>query len=188
MIEALDGVGKTSTSKNFADKIGGTYLPTHTAEYEEFKPRVKQEGVSLESKLLAYLTSNSIRSDYIRDELRQGNDIVMDRFYHSTLAFHYAKSGEEPVEHLDLIERFNIVKPDMTIYLEVDEDERLRRIDERDEQGHIFETDTDFMMEVDDAYRQIVDDEDNAVILEAVGGVDNVVDQAYELSRLGDKL
>lgn len=133
----------------------------------------------METKLLFYLGSNSSRSDYIRQELDDGNDIVMDRFYHSTLAFHYAKSGERPNEHLDLLDRFDIVEPDEAFYLWVDEDERLDRIDSRDEEGHSFETDSEFMGRVDDGYRELVELQDME-ILEAVGGVDQVVDQAVD--------
>ncbi|MBY6294293.1 hypothetical protein GLU60_02805 [Nanohaloarchaea archaeon H01] len=183
VFEALDGVGKTSTAEEFAERIGAEYWNTHDEAFEEFKPRVKNEDASVGTNMLFYLGSNSLQSDKIKEKLEEGTDIVMDRYCYSTLAFHYAKSDEEPERHLDIIEHFDFVEPDKAFYLWVNEEERLRRLDDRDVEGHKFETDTEFMSKVDEAYRDIVDKRDMAV-LEAVGGVDDVVDQVYEITAL----
>lgn len=179
VFEALDGVGKTSTAKAFAEEIDAKYLESHSEEFEDFKPHVKDPEHSLETKLLFYLGSNSSRSDYIREELNKGNDVVIDRYYHSTLAFHHAKSGEEVLPYLDLVETLDILEPDTAFYLWVDEDERLNRIENRDEEGHEFELDSEFMRDVDKAYRKIAQ-ETSMPSIEAVDGVSSVVDEALE--------
>lgn len=181
VFEALDGVGKTSTAEEFANRIGADYLDTHDPYFEDFKPRVKHDDVSVGTNMLFYLGSNSLRSDQIKEKLNKGTDVVMDRYFHSTLAFHYAKSGEEPLDHLDTVKHFNFVEPDESFYLWVNEDERLRRIDERGEEGHRFETDTDFMMRADEAYRELANELDMHLI-ETVGGVDTVVDQVERIT------
>jgi len=182
VFEALDGVGKTTTAQMFAESIGAKYLETHDPAYEEFKSRVKREDASLETKLLFYLGSNSLRGDRVIQELERGNDVVMDRYYHSTLAFHYAKSGEDPIDMIETVDNFDIVEPDEAFYLWVDEEERLNRIEERKETGHEFEKDSEFMAEVDQAYREMADELDMP-LLEAKGGVERVTDQAIELIK-----
>lgn len=183
VFEGMDGVGKSTTAEAFADSIDAAVLSTPGPGIAEVRDYVDADIHSEQTRFLLYLGSVSAVSDHVERHLEAGNDIVVDRYYPSTLVYRNAGTDED---WFPRYEEFDFVEPDAMFYLWVDEETRLERVYGREQVMKDEEVDAPFMDAVRDAYDAAVERYD-MIELEAVDGVDTVVEQALGYVEGGDR-
>lgn len=127
-LEALDGVGKTTLARDLADRLGGVAMDTPGTELRACSPAVLAAlGPHQAARCLFYSASVLVAGQQARDLVDRGTSVVMDRYWLSTISYARARGVE-----LDMtaIERA-IPRPDITVLVTLDEEERQRRLRER---------------------------------------------------------
>jgi thymidylate kinase len=125
VFEGLDGVGKSTVARRVAESLGATLLATPARELAPLRALVDEHvGHSPEARQLFYAATVLSLSDFVRPLLAAGTDVVVDRYWFSTLAYGEAVR----CVHLELggIER-RLVRPHATVWLEADRTVREAR-------------------------------------------------------------
>jgi thymidylate kinase len=125
VFEGLDGVGKSTVAARVAGALGATFLATPARELAPLRALVDEHvGHSPEARQLFYAASVLSLSDFVRPLLASGADVVVDRYWFSTLAYGEAVRRV----HLDLggVER-RLARPRFTVWLEADRSVREAR-------------------------------------------------------------
>lgn len=153
VIEGLDGSGKTTQIKALAARMRA--LGRHVAETAEpttgatgglvrdalsgFTPRT---GTEIAALFMADRVAHNVNPvNGIEKLLGEGMDVICDRYYYSSLAYQGCVSDPEWVFHMN-VDCPQIRKPDLCVFLDLDDEACLRRM----EQGR--------------AYREIYENED----------------------------
>jgi dTMP kinase len=109
VFEGVDGSGKTTLSKKFAEEIGAywTYpsTPLHGVRH-------LFRNASLRARFMYYMLGNQMASEHA-DELLKKQHVVYDRYFYSTFAYH-------PVEKFTKAIIKNFRKPDYIIHTSAD--------------------------------------------------------------------
>lgn len=125
VIEGIDASGKTTVSKFLSKKINAIWYSTPPGKFKK-----KREGVdrvaSPENHYRFYLAGINRASYEINNMLLFGNMVVCDRYWLSTYVYHKVMGV-----NVKLSDFSNIIKPDLTILLEVGKNEQVRRFRER---------------------------------------------------------
>lgn len=130
VITGLDGSGTSSVAKAL-HKIdsGSSLVRTPSSEYEGRKvidTRVRQE--SQMAHYLYYLSSVVYMSDYIKNNLDyKTNNVYCVRYLIDTVVSHRVSGLRTELNY----EEFDILKPDLTIFVTLPENVRQERISER---------------------------------------------------------
>jgi len=173
VVEGIDGVGKSVTGEALADRLDAAYMESTPDEIDDLRPLANSDETGTELKYLTYMTGNALAAERVQDRLDTGEDVVLDRYIPSTIAYHNAVSE---TEFDDWADDTAFPEPDAYIYLEVDEETRLERIGERDpDEGHEMEDDTGIMGDIREEYERLADVYDFQRF-ESVGPVEEVVD------------
>ena len=130
-IEGIDGVGKSTISKKLAENMGAEFIQT-----PYFKKHAEKD---CEDKFSYYLDDLIQLKSILKEELKE-KTIICDRYIHSTIA--YQGNYIEPKLIMD---KYDLLIPDLTVYLTVDEKTRLARL-------KIRETQYNFVNELDHDY------------------------------------
>lgn len=137
-IEGLDATGKTTLVDSLAKEISATKLkspptiqvpalqgPSDIRSYFDEKNPIIRRAY--------YRSANLFASEIARSEIEDGSNVVMDRYWASTVAY----------SALDCIDWFHqwqgrypeeLIVPDLTILLTVNEEIRLQRLHGRNQQ------------------------------------------------------
>lgn len=128
VLEALDGVGKTTLARDLAHRLGGVSMDTPGPELRAVSPTVLAGlGPDQDARCLFYAASVLALGRRARDLADTGTIVIMDRYWLSTVS--YARTRGATVA-LDAVER-SVPRPDITVLLTLDEDERQRRLHSR---------------------------------------------------------
>ena len=130
VLEGLDGIGKSTTAEQLVGVLGAESF--HTPDNRLQEVRRIFDSCSMNTRTAFYVASNLLASDQIRERLRQ-KSIVLDRYYGSTFAAAYSHKLF-PASDLNFkaeVFSANLVKPDVTILLKLDEEVRQERIKKR---------------------------------------------------------
>jgi dTMP kinase len=118
---------------------------------------------------LLFASDRGAAAPSLRQALSEGRVVICDRYFHSNLAYQAAKLGSERevgdfarwLRELEL-GHFAIPAPDCAVYLDVHEDERLRRLHARASSGEdlggaiagdVHERDSDLQARVEEVFR-----------------------------------
>lgn len=127
VIEGLDGTGKSTTAKALAKALEGTALNTPLDKFKEVRPEL--EDIYAEDsygRQLFYASTAIASSDQVKAELANAPAVVLDRYWLSTQVYH---SWRTQGAHFQLLEVENmLLKPDLTVYLELPLEERVKRL------------------------------------------------------------
>lgn len=129
VIEGLDGIGKSTLIDLLATKINAkilNYIP------EIMKPfKTTYLNVNNIEEMKTYLTfCNLLTSAFAEELTKNGNNIVFDRYYPSTIAYCSALGKQtQNIEHHN--EFLNIFKPSYIFVLTMNENDRIERLNNR---------------------------------------------------------
>ena len=133
VLEALDGVGKSTVAKIVARKINARlYRPSASLNLVTKRAVTLPYGSSERSE--AFREALTLKSKEI-ENLARTTTVIVDRFY-ASWASAEAGVGNFKIATLSMQDwPKDLIKPDLSVHLRVDEEERLRRIGTRDFQN-----------------------------------------------------
>ena len=124
VVEGLDGVGKTTLAKFLQDKLGYIYMYSLPQRFIDLRHELLASANG-HVQFLYYLSGVVAVQDELREHLKQGNRVVMDRYIYTTLAYHQALRVDTTFVSL---EKLPIIWPDRCILLIASEETRLERL------------------------------------------------------------
>lgn len=137
-IHGIDGTGKTETARAVQrEVVRRGYEAVNYDDHQARKAnphREKKEALdargSVEDRLTAHLESTMYHSDQIDSLLAQGYHVVKSRYLDDVMA-NFAHLGVSQ-DYMDtIVRKFPVVQPDLKVILTVEEPERIRRIQNR---------------------------------------------------------
>ena len=159
VIEGGDGSGKDTQLKllsSYLMEMGYDVLETSEPTDGPIGRKIRQKGLSekeryspLEMQLMFSVDRNHHLRSEVYPALKDGKIVISSRYTVSTLAYSYALGLD-----VELLESANsgYMKPDLTIYIDVDPDTAIKRIESRGGAKEIYET-YDMQRKVRDGYR-----------------------------------
>lgn len=171
VVEGPDGSGTSTQARKLAEELDAFYTAEHTDRIngkefligQKVEEMISSEGYSAEAIALGFAADRMVHlEEEIIPRLRQGETVICDRYYHSSLTYQPALGAD-----YDWVKTLNkaAIRPDLTIVLGVSAEEGLSRIEKRGPDGNIFEK-LDFQQEVMVRYRRLPDrlDEDIRIV------------------------
>ena len=134
-LEGIDGTGKSSAAKMLAQELCFVFMSTPGDEYMPLRKAATRNKYSAYHYYLS--------ACYQVSELAKSQDIVCDRYIHSTIAYNWPFSRECPQEVYAYFE--GLRRPEKSFLLCASDRVRRERMTERKSQGGIIsELDGDF--------------------------------------------
>ena len=150
VIEGLDGSGKSTQIRLLAERLRAlgrevfeTAEPTASATgglirdaLSGFTPRTGTEIAALFMADRVAHNTNPVNG--IRKMLADGRDVISDRYYYSSLAYQGTVSDPDWVFHIN-VDCPEIRKPDLCVFLDLDDDACLTRMEQGRAYREIYE-------------------------------------------------
>jgi dTMP kinase len=185
-LEGIDGSGKSTQAKLLAEALGsGAVLvrePGGTAAAERVRELLADGELELDpmAELMLFCAARAdLVRRVIRPALRDGSDVVSDRFSDSSAAYQGGGRGLG----LDLAERISEaaaegLRPDLTLLLWIDPEQAAERVGG----GDRFEAEgLEFQLAVASAYEELaLRHPDRIVTVDASGSVEEVHERVME--------
>jgi thymidylate kinase len=135
VIEGLDGIGKSTTVIALSNKLNAKIIqtpPKIMIPYRSFFTNTNDIGL----RKTYYKLGNYISGNHIEEAINNGYNVVVDRYYASTIAYILGQSTKDLSEISDELYRWpeGMYKPDYMILLVMDEKDRIERLNNRDTQ------------------------------------------------------
>ena len=192
--EGPDGSGKSTVAKKIAEKLNEAgYEVVHTREpggieiSEDIRNIILDpKNTMMDAKTEALLYAASRRQHLVERVLpavEQGKIVICERFVDSSLAYQGfgRQIGMEEVLGINLFAIDNTY-PDMTIYLDVDEQVGLDRLKNRSFKDRLDQESIDFHHRVKQGYQEVLKRfKDRIKIVDASKSIDEVVNSSYDL-------
>lgn len=124
-LEGLSGTGKTCVGEILADAIHGTMYKTPPSPFRDIRDDIDQ-ACGLAARYFFYLAGVIHASAQIK-KLLQTTPVVCDRYILTTYCYH----GAAGVKAVIPLEQLELLKPDLTVLITCDEEERMRRLAQR---------------------------------------------------------
>ena len=186
VIEGLEGAGKSSVIevvKQFIESLGQTCVctrePGGTPMAEAIRECVKgdwQETVAEETELmLMYAARRQLLVNVIHPAMARGDWVLGDRHDMSSLA--YQGGGRQiPEDKLMALRTLCLqgFEPDLTLYLDVDPEEGLKRARGRGELDRIERSGMDFFQRTRQKYLQLAEASASTVTISAMQPMEKV--------------
>lgn len=130
VIEGLDGTGKSTIAKALAKTLNAELLATPDTSLKKVRPIIDDAYESQPlARQLFYASTVIHLSEKIKGIIKEGETVVVDRYWLSTQVYHSWKCKGQ---HLQLIEvEKNIQPPDLTVYLTLPLVNRILRLGDR---------------------------------------------------------
>lgn len=132
VFEGVDGAGKSEISARVAAKLGAIHIESPGEPFKQIRGYV-DDNLNGKGRFLFYLSSNLDLSRCIREKT-ESETIVCARYFFSTIIGYASREGlsvEKLYESLP-VSSDDFLKPDLTIFLYVNEDVQRSRINLRD--------------------------------------------------------
>lgn len=180
VIEGLDGSGKTTQLHALAANlralgrtVAETAEPTTNATgglirdaLSGYTPRT---GAEIAALFMADRVAHNVNPvNGIQKQLADGRDVLCDRYYYSSLAYQGTVTDPEWVYHIN-IDCPEIRKPDLCIFLDLSDEECLRRMEQGRSYREIYENENS-LLAVRRRYYEIfrrLEHRDNICIIDA---------------------
>ena len=194
VFEGPDGSGKTTVCDIVCQKLKDKGFDiVHTREpggidiAEQIRAVILDpKNTAMDSRTEALLYAASRRQHLIEKVLPAINDgkiVICERFVYSSLAYQ-GKARGIGYEGVKAINDFAIegCKPDITIYLDVDEKTGQSRINDRGNKDRLDAESINFHHLVNEGYKEIISlFKDNVKIVDATKDIDTVVDNSLAI-------
>lgn len=198
VLEGIDGAGKTTQAELLEAHLRSlgrrvhrtaepTPLPTGVALRQALGGAVKKTECEMAVMfVLDRIAHNTHPTEGILAILEDGQDIICDRYYYSTLAYqgHSTDYGWTKRMNLDCPE---ILKPDLCIYLDLTPEQSLDRISRGRESVEIYEN-IDTLSKVRAAFMRVFEDltqSDRISIIDAYRSPEEI---ASDIANIVDSL
>ena len=190
VVEGLDGSGKGTQIKRLKKNIEalGRRVSVSAEPTDGYAGKMCREVLSGEKKvsaetLAAFFAADRIcHNEDIEKLLFSGYDVISDRYYYSSCA--YQGMGDE--EKMKWIYKMNrgcgkIRQPDICIFLDVDADECMERIEKGRDKKEIYEK-ADVLRKVRASFMKTFEifDEKNVFIIDSNGDEDTVEKRIWD--------
>lgn len=128
VVEALDGVGKTTLVAGLARAWGGVRSGTPGAQLQDLRGPVVEalEGHPL-APCLFYAASVVAQGRRAREAADRGKTVIVDRYWLSTSCYARARGVRADLDGIAAA----VPSPDATVWLTLEESERRRRLADR---------------------------------------------------------
>jgi dTMP kinase len=187
VFEGIDGSGKSTVSRLFAQKLASTGHPVEwTAEptsgwIGDQVRRANKEANSAFTETLLYVADRAEHTAQIGQWLENGSSVVCDRYIGSTLAYQSVTLrphlGSRALEWLKMVNEPFAVRPSHTFLLRIDPDLALARLSARKEREK-FEK-IEFLRKVAAMYDRLADEDPSYVVVDASMSLDEVLDRIW---------
>lgn len=154
VVEGADGAGTTTQSKKLAGELDAyyTFEPAQNKIGEKVDELISSDEYGADTVALSFAADRMIHlEEEIVPRLKDGETVVCDRYYHSSLVYQ-SVMGEE-FEWIKSLNR-SAIKPDLTVILDVSADIGMERVKSRGRDGNVFE-ELDFQQKVVVKYREL---------------------------------
>jgi dTMP kinase len=143
-VEGIDGAGTTTLVQNLMDEYGDRNGVTFTKEPSDgfygqaIRERMKVESEPKPSDFYAFLADRCDHcQNVIAPALSEGELVITDRYALSTYAYQSKIIDEElgvidPEQYIDEMTYHFTIEPDLYLYIDIEVDEAMRRIDAED--------------------------------------------------------
>lgn len=137
VLEGLDGVGKSTLARRYAQQYGHQLMTTPGAELLPLRTDIINGlGNSQSAKALFYAAVVQAEGEKAREFIQQGQAVIMDRYRASTIAYAHERGVT-----LDLTSILTqAYAPHLSILLTLNEDERQQRLHKRGTTAEDIET------------------------------------------------
>lgn len=193
-LEGPDGSGKTTVADIICEKLLADGIQVvHTREpggiaiSEDIRNIILDpKNTMMDAKTEALLYAASRRQHLVEKVLpavKQGKIVICERFLDSSLAYQGfgRQIGMDEVLGINLFAIDNTY-PDMTIYLDVDEQVGLDRLKDRTFKDRLDQESIDFHHRVKQGYKEVLNRfKDRIQIIDASRPLDSVVEDTYRL-------
>ena len=200
--EGPDGSGKTTVATAVCEKLkekGFEVVHTREPGGIEIAEQIRNiildpKNTAMDAKTEALLYAASRRQHLVEKVLpsvKQGKVVICERFIDSSLAYQgYGRNlGFDEVLNINLFAIDNTY-PDLTIYLDVDEQVGLDRLSDRKFKDRLDQESIDFHHKVCEGYREVLKRfKDRITIVDASKSLQEVIDDSLNivLEYLNDK-
>ena len=196
-LEGPDGAGKTTVLENILPRLeAGKACVVKTREpggiriAEEIREIIlnpKNTAIDGKTELLLYAAARRQHlNEKVLPALKEGKLVIADRFIDSSVAYQGYGRGIE-VSDVDWLNSFatDNLKPDLTIYLDIDSEEGLRRVMSGNREVNRLDLEAvDMHTKVREGYLQIAkDNPERIVTIDASQGIDELADQVFTVIK-----
>lgn len=189
VFEGGEGTGKTTQIKMLSDYLqskqqkvfltrepGGTDCPI-AEKIRELIKDPQNKDMAPKCELFLFLASRAQHVEQIiQPHLQQGDIVICDRFFGSTLAYQHYGRGLFELEEVKKINDFATDKliPDLTLLLDIDPRQGLARISERINDDRLDSEKLEFHQQVRDGYLNLAQSEPNWVTINAGQSIEQI--------------
>jgi dTMP kinase len=188
--EGIDGCGKTTVAEMVHDRLKKagkevvlTTEPTKTWLGDAVKRSTAEDHPALTEAFL-FMADRSSHSKEISKWLEEGKIVLCDRYSDSTVCYQAASLVREgfeadPFEWLKEISDKFVLRPSLTIILDLEPEEALKRIQSREKMTK-FET-LDFLKSVRENFLRLAKVEDRIKVVGATPPLESVVEETMKV-------
>jgi thymidylate kinase len=144
-IDGIDAAGKTTLAKLLVENSNLNFVVVESSRRKDLFPEVREylnQNIkdNIIARFLYFSFASLLASNEAIEHTNAGKNVILDRSFYSTIAHHrafdrYYCNGE----HLKIIDELSkaiekrMVKPDVAVFLYIDEKERVKRLQIRDD-------------------------------------------------------
>lgn len=189
VMEGPDGSGKSTQIellkeylKEQGHEIIVTREPGGTVIGEEIRDIIlnpSHKAMSDVTEMLLYAASRAqLMSEVIGPALEEGKIVISDRFVDSSIVYQGIARGLgiETVSNING-PGIGIYKPDCIFFIDISEEEGLRRKKEQKKLDRMEQESIDFHHMVSEGYRRVLSDRDEVVYIDGVDTVEHIQNQ-----------
>ncbi len=201
VFEGIDGSGKSTQIQNISKRLKAQNLKLYTTFEPTDGPvgslirqmltgKIKTDQRTIASLFAADRTDHlTNQKNGIKQKIDQGEMVLCDRYYFSSYAYHAQYIDLDWVIHINSLNA-EILKPDLTIFIDVDPDICIERIKQSRSQFEMYEK-IDVMKKVRANYFKAFDilkDKEQIVVINGNTSLDKVEDAILnEINKFGIK-
>lgn len=186
--EGIDGSGKTTLTRLITEKLREMGHRVHQTREPTDRFRITKEESSRHDVQTAielffrFTEDRFFHQKSIEESMKRDEIVVSDRYIASSMAYQGALiepvfgNTEETLEWMKQVSRIIRIRPDLTVYLDVDPEISLRRIRNRREFSG-FEN-LDYLKKVREYYGMVLDE--NTIILDSSRTIRGLLDETLE--------